>query len=306
MEIDVVYTWVNHQDPTWLSLKASVTPEGDELIHNSSNDNARYFNRNEIYYSIKSVKRFMPWVRNIYIVTNCAPPPWAINDEQIHIVDHADIFPDPNNTLPTFNSHAIESCLHRIKGLSEHFVYLNDDFFILKPCMPSDFFAEHGVVNVFLSKHNIPRSISSNTRPVDVAANNTAAIILRDFGFLAQKKMHHAPYALLKSVLFEIEKSYKYEVEGTRRNQYRHPSDIPMATTFHAYYCLAKDKAIVTEVAARYIDIGDWRFLGLIHPLSPLMRGRYRFLCLNEVSQIKLGESLRNKIVVYLMVKLFS
>ena len=49
----------------------------------------------------------------------------------------------PEEYLPTFNSHTIEMNLHRIKGLSEQFVYFNDDMFINKPMKPRDFFV-HG------------------------------------------------------------------------------------------------------------------------------------------------------------------
>jgi hypothetical protein len=34
--------------------------------------------------------------------------------------------------LPTFSSPAIEANLHRIAGLSEHFLYFNDDVFLGK------------------------------------------------------------------------------------------------------------------------------------------------------------------------------
>ena len=46
----------------------------------------------------------------------------------------------PEEILPTFNSHAIELHMHKIKGLSEHFVYFNDDMILNAPVAPEYYF----------------------------------------------------------------------------------------------------------------------------------------------------------------------
>lgn len=48
----------------------------------------------------------------------------------------------PADALPTFNSTAIEFNLHRIEGLSEYFVYYNDDVILTRPVKPEDFFSD--------------------------------------------------------------------------------------------------------------------------------------------------------------------
>ena len=63
------------------------------------------------------------------------------------MVKHTDFI--PNEYLPTFNSHTIELNLHRIKGLSENFVYFNDDMYILKSLNEKYFF-----------KNDLPRDSS--------------------------------------------------------------------------------------------------------------------------------------------------
>ena len=45
----------------------------------------------------------------------------------------------PEAYLPSYNSSAIELNIHRIRGLSEHFIYFNDDMFKIKDTQPSDF-----------------------------------------------------------------------------------------------------------------------------------------------------------------------
>ena len=277
-------------------------PQGS---HTSVNSIARYQNRDEIYYSILSIKKNAPWIRNIYIVTNCKLPQWAEADEKIHLIRHSDIFPNKED-LPTFNAFAIENCLHRIKGLSEHFLYLNDDFFILKPVERELFFPNCGAISVFQTNHGIPREQKRNLRPIEHSMIIAKKILEKDYEFTPGKKLAHAPYPLIKSVLYELEESYFQQVKSTRSHKFRDKTDLPLSTTLHAYYCMAKGKAFENKAPARYIDIGNPLFIFLITPSSSLMRGKYTFLCLNEIHSMPLLGRLRDKIVIALMKKLFS
>ncbi len=63
-----------------------------------------------------------------------------MNHPKLHIVKHEDYI--PKEFLPAFNSHVIEMYLHRIKGLSERFVYFNDDMFMIRPLCQTDFFKD--------------------------------------------------------------------------------------------------------------------------------------------------------------------
>ncbi|MGC3978754.1 MAG: hypothetical protein QM751_11310 [Paludibacteraceae bacterium] len=64
----------------------------------------------------------------------------------IIIVDHKVIFSGYEDILPVFNSLSIENCLYRIPDLSENFVYFNDDFFLMRPIKPSDWFRDDKAV----------------------------------------------------------------------------------------------------------------------------------------------------------------
>lgn len=60
--------------------------------------------------------------------------------------------------LPTFNSFAITSHLHRIPGLSPKFIYLEDDMLFLAPLTLDDCVSPEGLLWVFEGKHVAPRS----------------------------------------------------------------------------------------------------------------------------------------------------
>lgn len=121
--IDLVYTWVNGS--TGAQAPAS---EPDTL---NAEGVHRFRNMDEIYYSLRGVERYMPYVRRIFIVTNGEKISWLNFSEwtiPIEYIDHRTIIPFSGHT--SRNSLAIESFLHRIPGLSEFYVYLNDDCLI--------------------------------------------------------------------------------------------------------------------------------------------------------------------------------
>jgi len=136
LDIDVVYTYVNGSAPSFRSSLQSV---------NMSYSAQRYRDWSELLYSMRTVytRGIVPpsgsaarrwFIRKIHLVVANMDhvPLWLIaNHSYIHVVTHAEIFPpdEVSHALPTFNSHAIESVLHRIPGLSRFFIYFNNDMF---------------------------------------------------------------------------------------------------------------------------------------------------------------------------------
>src|SRR6185312_8847543 len=60
----------------------------------------------------------------------------------IELVSHDTIFHGLDVARPTFNSRVIEAAMWRIPGLSEHFIYANDDMFLNAPVSPENFFRD--------------------------------------------------------------------------------------------------------------------------------------------------------------------
>lgn len=121
--IDVVFTWVN-----------GTGMEEVEKDHLHAKTVHRYRNMDELRYALRSVKKNMPYVRKVFVVTSGEKVSWLVPNEFVEYIWHSDIM--PMEALPTFNSLAIESYLHRIPGLSEFFIYLNDDCLITSPLHP--------------------------------------------------------------------------------------------------------------------------------------------------------------------------
>ncbi|XP_046849520.1 N-acetylglucosamine-1-phosphotransferase subunits alpha/beta-like isoform X2 [Xenia sp. Carnegie-2017] len=112
---------------------------------------SRFADNQELRYSLRSVEKFAPWVRQIFIVTNGQIPSWLnLNNPRIKIVTHREIFSNQSH-LPTFSSPAIESHLHKIPGLSKKFIYLNDDVMFGAEVWPDDFYTHSKGQKIFLS-----------------------------------------------------------------------------------------------------------------------------------------------------------
>ncbi|XP_074482216.1 N-acetylglucosamine-1-phosphotransferase subunits alpha/beta [Sebastes fasciatus] len=112
---------------------------------------SRFEDNEELRYSLRSVERHAPWVRHIFIVTNGQIPSWLnLDNPRVTVVTHQDTFLN-NSHLPTFSSPAIETHMHRIPGLSQKFIYLNDDVMFGKDVWPDDFYSHSKGQKVYLT-----------------------------------------------------------------------------------------------------------------------------------------------------------
>ncbi len=147
--IDVVIAWVDGDDPHLAAKRNSFLTGTHHTI--SSGAHATLFaSLNEIKYCVLSIFRFAPFVRNVFIVTDGQDPNLYDDIKMyfperlscVRIVDHKEIFEGFEKYLPTFNSISIANMIWRIKGLSDNFVYFNDDVILIREISPEDFFVD--------------------------------------------------------------------------------------------------------------------------------------------------------------------
>ena len=139
--IDFVITWVDGNDQKWQEEKDKMLIAQGLGVHIDGRKE-RYRDWDNLQYWFRGVEKYAPWVRKIHFVTWGHVPEWLnVDHPKLHIVKHEDFI--PKEFLPTFNSHTIEWNFHRIEGLSEHFLYFNDDMFLLNKVKPTHFF-KHG------------------------------------------------------------------------------------------------------------------------------------------------------------------
>ena len=154
-EIDLVVPMVFPLDAVWQSDYARAFGQ----TASEARRNVRFRSWDTEHLLVQLCLKHMPWLRRIYILLagESQVQPWMeeirVKSEELRvkseelgvksgpslcIVFHRDFI--PQYLLPCFNVNTIEMFLHRIPGLSEHFIYSNDDFFPCSPLEPSDFF----------------------------------------------------------------------------------------------------------------------------------------------------------------------
>ena len=141
-EIDFVITWVDGNDPKWQKEKRKYESEykkNDSKFDNWNNNKIRFRDWDLLRYWFRAVEKNAPWVNKIFFITYGHKPIWLNElNKKLVVVNHEDFI--PKEYLPTFNSNCIELNIHRIKELSDRFVYFNDDMYLLDKTTKNDFF----------------------------------------------------------------------------------------------------------------------------------------------------------------------
>ena len=291
--IDLVYTWVDGSDSKWLKKKELYSNHTDtNILHDSSFSSSRFRSWDELKYSLRSVEKYLLGYRKIFIVVDGQQPSWLKESNRLILVDHKELFPN-NNVLPVFNSHAIETVLHRIKGLSEHYLYFNDDILLGRSVDISLFFPKKGMLSIFPSTSTyIPfEKIDKNLLPVDTAAINTRNLLIqKEIGF-ARYKFKHTPLPQLKSLLFELENIFKKEVVLTRQNRFRTPFDISMTSSLLYNFSYLKDIAKEQELNYFYINLGKSNYIFILKKITTqFAHKRPDVFCVNDVDSTNLKD----------------
>jgi hypothetical protein len=290
--IDAVFTWVDGSDPDWMRRKnEALAAIGNQQINTIATNQSRFISRDELKYALRSIVAFAPWIRRIFLVTDDQVPPWLDDSgSQLTVVSHRELFAG-TGSLPTFNSHAIESRLHLIPGLAEHFIYFNDDMFLGRPLLPTAFFHANGIAKFFQSTAQLEAGPATvYDAPVTAAGKNNRQHVQELFGRSIAQKMQHVPYPLQKSVLEEIEKTLPDRVLQTAAHPFRHPGDLSIPSSLQHYWAYLTGRAVPGTIKYTYAD--------LAHPSTPvqlaflLSRRHCDVFCLNDTDSatVALGE----------------
>ncbi|MEV7810104.1 stealth conserved region 3 domain-containing protein [Streptomyces flaveolus] len=279
--VDAVYTWVDGDDPVMAVKRRAHQALSDDVIAPRETGASRYTSHDELKYALRSLEMYAGFIRNVYLVTDAQTPAWLNPDAAgLTVIDHRDIL--PADALPVFNSHAIESRLHHIPGLSEHYLYFNDDVFINHPVRAENFFHGNGIARIPLS----PLKLGVGApHPLELAPNsagkNAREVIRRFHGRYVTHKSLHTPHPQLMSVMREMEGLGIEELERTAYSRFRSTSDVAPASTLHHHWAIATGRAIPADYSFRYVQLGtpDMR-----RRLARLAAGEdVDFFCLNDV-----------------------
>lgn len=252
MDIDVVVLWVDGNDPAWQEEKSKYAPPA-AVDSNSVN---RYRDWGLLPYWFRAIETHAPWVRKVHFVTWGHVPAFLnLSAPKLHVVRHDEFI--PKEYLPTFSSHTIEMNIHRIPDLAEHFIYFNDDMFLLRPMEPEQFFRnglpctygrevpwafngtvgiwEHAVANNlgvinkhFPKKHSIRHHGAKFYNKCYGWKNNLRTFVLNTLfpdHFCGFQNLH-APAAYLKKTFEEVWAAEPELLRSTCRDKFRAASNV--------------------------------------------------------------------------------
>ncbi|KQR50801.1 sugar phosphotransferase [Leifsonia sp. Leaf336] len=302
-DIDIVFSWVDGSDAEYQRQRAArmasyVVGEGDD-------NEARYRQIDELKYALRSVHMFAPWIRNIYIATDSPAPPWLDPEHpSIHIMRSEDFFPDRSG-LPTHNSHAVESQLHHIPGLAEHFLYSNDDMFIGRPLSPDMFFSPGGVTKFVEAGTRIGLGETDPARSgFENAARVNRRLLWERFGRVTTRHLEHCAAPLRISVLQEMEREFAEDFRRTAASPFRSATDISVTNSLYHYYGLMTGRAVTqTQAKVLYIETTLRQAPDMMRRL--LKKRDQDMFCLNDGSHPEIEPAERLRIVTDFLERYF-
>ncbi|KQY27168.1 stealth family protein [Rhizobium sp. Root482] len=278
--IDVVYTWVNDRDENWQAERASYS--GKVVLTDRANHDERFRNRDELRYSMRSIEMFAPFVRNIYLVTNGQIPEWLnLDNPRLKLVPHSEIYKTKSD-LPTFNSSSIETQLHHVEGLAEHFLYFNDDVFLGDFCTPDDFFLSNGLMKFFPSPQRAYEPDIDDSREGYLVADRNAINLMKGSrGRHSRFIMEHTPLPALRSLLTSLEEEFPDAWATCSANRFRASTDLRPIAFMQYQFAFLQKQAVPASITNRYLALWKPTIEGQLK--NVLTSRQYKTFCLNDV-----------------------
>ncbi|MGB1309012.1 MAG: Stealth CR1 domain-containing protein [Oceanihabitans sp.] len=225
--IDAVILWVDGNDA---NHKAKILPyiKNTEKLK-SKKFRTRYDQVNEIKFTIDSILKYAPYIRNVFVITDNQTPSFlkdkSATYQKVSIVDHSVIFSGFEKYLPVFNCRPIETCMYRIPDLAEHFLYFNDDFFLINPTKPSDFYKNgHPILRgkwLKFDKDILYKKLKKKKKAGHKSIQQNAAKLL---GFNTYYNFKHTPHPLRKSTFEKYFKENPDVLINNIKHKFRNPT----------------------------------------------------------------------------------
>lgn len=314
-KIDFVLIWVDGSDKKWQEEKIKYSSNPDSI----KNDINRYRDWGLLKYWFRGVEKFAPWVNNVYFITCGHYPEWLnLNHPKLKFLKHEDYI--PKEYLPTFNCNPIELNFHRIEGLSENFVYFNDDTFLIKNVSSEDFFKNNKPR--YVAACDILNSKSDNDQFIHILLNDLSIInsnfdkrkaimgnCFKWFNFryglpMCMKTLFllpfkhfsnfvdlHIPSPLKKSTIKELWEKEKEVLEKTSSNKFRSLEDVNQY--LFKWYDIARGnfESFNPQIGKYFSGVSD----GFETICNAIEKQKYKMICFSDDLKIDF-ESAKNQV----------
>lgn len=291
-KIDIVYLWVDGNDPVWRQKRQTSLKQLDAEHRNSiakyGNVEGRFRDNDELRYSLRALERYFPDCGHVYIVTDAQTPAWLRSSHQITVIDHTDLI--PASQLPTFDSANIESYIHHIPNLSERYFYLNDDVFFGSPVDLNHWFhASPRGVGIYVGWSDDLDVSDEGLQPDATALENACRLSIQWLEQHGQANQHtyrtfaHSPRPMLKSMLLALEIEAADLFESVRSTVFRAWDKPTIVSDFVLRWALVNCQATVRDYSHIYLSTGD---IKTVTDLEGFVAadGQLDFFCINDTT----------------------
>lgn len=282
--IDAVITWVDGEWPGYETLLSQYAAAPRDTDPSRTRDNLEL-----LRHGLRGLARHAPWLNNIYLVT-CRPqvPRWLNTAHpRLVVVHHDEIMPQA--LLPSFNSFAIVSHLHLIPGLSERFLYLEDDMLLLRDVSPGDFLDAAGRLVAFERPKPTPRHDTfrdaARQSPWNLALAEANRLLDEAYGPARRGYVNHVPLLIETALWQAMIERFPAAFATTRRARFRAASNVP-PEYLYPHFMLARggaSRASLERLTAScgYVPLEDlWPVTGFA--LWRLARQQPKWVTLND------------------------
>lgn len=315
-QIDIVIAWVDGNDLE-LKKKRHKYLTGEDASDAVSD--TRFASNNEIYYNIASILKYVPFCRNIFVVTDNQRPEFIgefaaqglCSADKIRVVDHREIFKGYEQHLPTFNTRSIESMLWNIEGLSDYFIYLNDDFFFNSTAQVEDFLNGESLViyghwqSSFALKIKLKyrqflqRQFGKPIQPKHMIAQMLGADIL---GFKKFFEIHHYPHIVDRHVLKDYLLAHPQLLETQIKYKFRSVEQLNPISLMNHIKIQKQQAELKPDIELAYLKNED----SLDSFVSALDNPTIKYGCIQSLDQLKpadakqISDAMQQKLADYL------
>lgn len=271
--MDAIITYVNGLDTDWLEKYHSVSKFVNEK---------RYRDWGTLRYVLRGIALYLPYIKNVYLaVSSKSQVPDYVNTNEVKIIYHDEFI--PNKFLPTFNSNTIESFLFKIPGLSEKFIYFNDDTIPIKR-LQEDCFFESGLPCYMNNSYDLSEDIGK-TMFYDILCNcnNLAkfAVSVKEFsGNTSLFFTQHTATPFLKSDCMECYNKTRTFIDYSV-TRFRDRKN--MSQFLYSAYSYYKGNSILKDIPYGYVSIGDKKYSKL-DVYNLVKSDKFSSICINDHS----------------------
>lgn len=296
-DTDIVITWVDGADPVLKAKRDHYLGGSPVLLHGNGINPHRWLCSDELNYCLRSIANHAPEIRRIWIVTDGQVPIFSNLPPdftgKISIVDHQEIFAGYEAALPTFNSLSIETFLWRIPGLSERFIYFNDDVFLTQNVDITDFFTDTGPVmrGEWVDFSHLPEC--GNSRSDAALLNHYNQIEAANLmGYKANQMFSsaHVVHPMQRSIMAELFANYHDQFVKNSSFRFRCTAQF-LPQSLHNHYCLKNSLGRIHKMHD-HVHIASntsfrWTENQIDGVLKDARKSKMKFLCINDLPDVE-------------------